>query len=269
MNKKPIHKLKKMFEEKEMTRAMMEELRSDKRKGVQRLLEIYERKRQLEEKQKQDFLMKQKFDAGYRVDGDDLLAGVDEAGRGPLAGPVVAAAVILPHDFKLLGLDDSKQLTEMERNALCAYIKRYAISYSIQAVSASEIDCINIYEATKKAMKKSLLALETRPNMALVDAVKLDGLHFPAKAVIKGDAKSLAIGAASILAKVARDGMMDELDKAFPEYGFGNHKGYGTKQHIDALKKYGPTEYHRKSFVPVQNLQENVKKTCGEMSNEK
>lgn len=252
MRTEPIHKIKEIFQSAHVDDKIIEQLRGDSRIGVQRLLAIYDKQKMQEEKLKAELMLKKQFEDQFRLSENDLLAGVDEAGRGPLAGPVVAAAVILPRNFEYLGIDDSKQISEVERNLLFKQITENAISYSVSIVQAQEIDQLNIFEATKQAMTRALESLDSIPQIALIDAVKLAGLNFPTQSIIKGDEKSLAIAAASILAKVTRDKIMVELHKKYPEYKFNKNKGYGTKQHMTALKKYGPTVEHRKSFSPVQ-----------------
>ena len=182
-----------------------------------------------------------------------LIAGVDEVGRGPLVGPVIAAAVILPVNYKLDGLDDSKKLSEKKREKLFPIIMKDAISVGIGEVDAKEIDEINIYEASRKAMMKAIDYLTVKPEYILVDAMPLF-TDVPHKAIIHGDALSLSIAAASVVAKVTRDNMMIELDKKHPEYGFKNHKGYPTRAHVEALKKYGPLENYRFTYGPVRGL---------------
>lgn len=182
-----------------------------------------------------------------------LIAGVDEVGRGPLVGPVVAAAVILPENYKLEGLDDSKKLSEKKREKLFPIIMNDAIAVGIGEVSAKEIDEINIYEASRKAMMKAIDNLSVKPEYILVDAMPLF-IDIPHKPIIHGDALSLSIAAASVIAKVTRDNMMIKLDKKYPEYGFKKHKGYPTKAHIEALKKYGPLENYRFTYGPVRGL---------------
>ena len=196
-----------------------------------------------------------KIDFDQRYGGQNaFVAGVDEAGRGPLAGPVVTAAVILPKNCEaLVGLNDSKQLTKDKRTAFATLVKEHAISYFIHFQSAQMIDELNIYEATKQSMKTSVESLSIQPDYVLVDAMTLP-ITTPQEAIIKGDAKSLAIAAASILAKTARDEYMEQLDKEFPMYGFAQHAGYGTKQHLEALETYGPTIHHRKSFEPIKSM---------------
>lgn len=183
-----------------------------------------------------------------------LIAGVDEAGRGPLAGPVVAAAVIFPPEYKNEDINDSKQLSAKKRDELFEEIKNNAIAYGIASVSADVIDEINIYEATKVAMKEAIAQLEGKYDLVITDAMKLS-LDKPVIALVKGDAQCLNIAAASILAKVTRDRYLEELDKKYPQYKFAKHKGYGTKEHMDALREYGPIEgVHRKSFRPVREF---------------
>ena len=188
------------------------------------------------------------FENELLSEGVTLIAGMDEAGRGPLAGPVVAAAVIMPLDEIIPGVDDSKKVSEKKREILFEKIKEKAIAYKIVAVDEKTIDEINILEATKKAMKECVSGLSVRPEIVLVDAVKLD-LGVPSKAIIKGDALSYSIAAASILAKVYRDHLMESYDEIYPAYGFKKHKGYGTKAHIDAIKEIGPRPIHRRSFI--------------------
>lgn len=182
-----------------------------------------------------------------------LIAGVDEVGRGPLVGPVVAAAVILPKNYKLEGLDDSKKLSEKKREKLYPIIMKDAIAVGIGEVSAKEIDEINIYEASRKAMMIAISNLKVKPEYILSDAMKLF-TDIPYEAIIHGDALSLSIAAASVIAKVTRDNMMIELDKKYPMYGFKKHKGYPTKLHLENLKKYGPLENYRFTYGPVRGL---------------
>ena len=177
------------------------------------------------------------------------IAGLDEAGRGPLAGPVVAAAVILPKDIFLPFLNDSKKVTEKRRDVLFDEIKQNAIAYGIGIASNTLIDEINILQATYEAMREAINALSTCPDILLVDAIHISGIDIRQVGIVKGDAKSVNIAAASIIAKVTRDRLMAEYDKIYPEYGFASNKGYGTAAHIAALKEYGPCEIHRKSFI--------------------
>ena len=192
-----------------------------------------------------DYSKEQEFNAqGYSV-----ICGVDEAGRGPLCGPVVAAACILPDGLYIEGLNDSKKLTEKKREKLFDVIKESAIAYCIAEASVEEIDQLNILEADLLAMRRAIDGLSIKPDLALIDGNIARDFQIPAVAIVKGDATSMNIAAASILAKVTRDRMCIELDREFPEYGIAKHKGYGTKAHMDALRQYGPSKIHRKQFV--------------------
>lgn len=185
-------------------------------------------------------------------EGVTLIAGVDEVGRGPLIGPVVACACILPVNFYHKDIKDSKKLSEKKREEMYKIIKENAISIGIGIVSEKVIDEVNIYEATKIAMKEAIKNLNITPEHVLIDAMKLE-LNIPSTSIIKGDAKSESIAAASIIAKVTRDHMLDEMDKEYPMYDLKNNKGYGTKKHLEALQTYGPCKYHRVSYSPVRN----------------
>ena len=182
--------------------------------------------------------------------GITLIAGVDEVGRGPLIGPVVAAAVILPQNFTLKGLTDSKKLSEKKREEFYEIIKKEAIAIGVGIVSEKRIDEINIYEATKEAMKEAINNLNIKPEHILIDAMPLE-LDIPTTSIIKGDLLSITISAASVIAKVTRDHMLYEIDNEYPMYDLKNNKGYGTKKHLEAIKEYGITKYHRLSFKPV------------------
>lgn len=182
----------------------------------------------------------------------DFLAGVDEVGRGPLVGSVVAAAVILDLKAPIDGLTDSKKLTARRRESLDVLIREHALAFAVAEASAEEVDSLNIYHATHLAMRRAVDALAPQAEYLLVDGNRLPGHALPGQAVVKGDARHPAIAAASILAKVARDAQMAELDLRYPEYGFARHKGYPTKEHLAALEAHGPLAEHRKSFAPVQ-----------------
>ena len=195
------------------------------------------------------------FENELHKKGIKLIAGIDEVGRGPLIGPVVCAAVILKEDFYDERINDSKKLTEKKRELLYDVIYDNSISIGIGSCSASEIDEINILEATKKAMLEAVNNLSVKPEHLLIDAVKLD-TKIPSTSIIKGDAKSISIAAASIIAKVTRDRMMIELDKNYPMYDFKHNKGYGTKKHIEAIYKYGVLDTHRRSFEPIKSILE-------------
>ena len=198
-----------------------------------------------------------KYEKKLYQEGFNLIAGVDEAGRGPLCGPVVAAAVILPHNYKLPGLNDSKQLSEKKREEFFAILKEEAVSYGIGIVDAKTIDEINILEASRLAMNIALDNLKIKPDYILTDAMKLNR-DIPVLPIIHGDALSLSIAAASVLAKVTRDHLMYELDQKYPQYGFKDHKGYPTKKHLENLAKYGILDNYRLSFKPVKELQEKI-----------
>lgn len=185
-------------------------------------------------------------------EGVTLIAGVDEVGRGPLIGPVVACACILPVNFYHKDIKDSKKLSEKKREEMYKIIKENAISIGLGIVSEKVIDEVNIYEATKIAMKEAIKNLNITPEHVLIDAMKLE-LNIPSTSIIKGDAKSESIAAASIIAKVTRDHMLDEMDKEYPMYDLKNNKGYGTKKHLEALQTYGPCKYHRVTYSPVRN----------------
>ena len=184
-----------------------------------------------------------------RSQGFVSVAGMDEAGRGPLAGPVVAAAVILDPENPVYGVDDSKKLSPKKRAALKVEIEAKAISVGVGIVDVETIDSINILEATKLAMKKAVEALDPPPQLLLIDAVRLKDLPIEQRSIIKGDALSVSIAAASIIAKETRDEMLRAYDELYPEYGFASHKGYGTKQHMDAIREFGPLPIHRKTFI--------------------
>lgn len=193
-----------------------------------------------------------KYERELREQGITLIAGVDEVGRGPLVGPVVAACCILPEKFNLDGLTDSKKLSEKKREFFFEEIKKQAISYGIGIIDEKKIDEVNIYEATKLAMKQAIDNMDVRPEHILIDAMPLD-LDIPTTSIIKGDLKSITISAASVLAKVTRDRMLDELDKEYPMYDFKNNKGYPTKKHLQAIDEYGIINQHRRSYGPVAN----------------
>lgn len=203
----------------------------------------------MKEKEEQRLLKLKEIDKEFFNMGMKYVCGIDEAGRGPLAGPVVVASVILPENSMIEGVNDSKKISESKREKLYDVILSETISYGIGIIYQDEIDEINILQATKKGLHEAIANMEVKPNVILVDALTgIDTLGIPYKSIIKGDAKSYSIGAASIIAKVTRDRIMREWDKVYPEYGFAGHKGYGTAKHIEAIKKYGLTPIHRRSF---------------------
>lgn len=182
--------------------------------------------------------------------GFSCICGVDEAGRGPLAGPVCAAAVILPEGAVIAGLDDSKKLTEKKREKLYDIIKQTAVAYSVAYGTLEEIETVNILEATYLAMNRAIEGLTIKPDFSLIDGNRVPrGIKNPCETIVKGDSKSMSVAAASVLAKVTRDRLMLEYDKKYPEYNFKKHKGYGTKEHTELIKQYGPCEIHRLSFL--------------------
>lgn len=185
----------------------------------------------------------------YQEKGYNVICGVDEAGRGPLAGPVCAAAVILPDDYEIPGLNDSKQLTDKKRRELYPVIMEEALAYGIAFVDEKTIDEVNILNATFMAMKEAIAQLKVRPDLALIDGNRLTDFGVEAEAIVKGDAKVASIAAASILAKVARDEYMEKMDTEYPEYGFAVHKGYGTKRHYAAIAEHGMSPIHRVTFL--------------------
>lgn len=192
--------------------------------------------------------------------GYENIAGCDEAGRGPLFGPVVAASVILPHDFVLEGLNDSKKLSEKKREKYYPIIMEKALAVSVSIVEADEIDKINIYEASRQGMLRATNSLKVKPDYIITDAMPLDGFtSVPHEAIIKGDAKSITIAAASVIAKVTRDRIMYEIDKVHPEYKFKKHKGYPTKKHLELIEKYGIIDGYRRTYGPVKKYIEEHK----------
>lgn len=236
----------------DVTEEQLTELESDPRAGVQKLLISYRKKQAKLLAKKQAFLKRFSYEKQFWQKGE-LVAGVDEVGRGPLAGPVVTAAVIIDHNFNLLEVNDSKKLSPEKRLQLYPKILSEAVSVGIGIKSAEVIDQINIYEADRQAMAQAVKALDVKPDALLVDAMNVP-IDLPQVKLIKGDAKSNSIAAASIVAKVFRDKLMDDYDKIYPQYGFPRNAGYGTKEHIEALKKYGPTPIHRKTFAPVSDF---------------
>ncbi len=198
-------------------------------------------------------MLEYSLESQLNAEGYDYVCGVDEAGRGPLCGPVVAAACILPSGLVLEGLNDSKKLTHKKREALYDLICENAIAYCIAEASVEEIDRLNILEADLLAMRRAIDGLGVKADFALIDGNIAKGFQIPARAVVHGDAISPSIAAASILAKVTRDRACVELDRAYPQYGIAKHKGYGTKAHMDALRTYGPSPIHRKQFIRFLN----------------
>ncbi|MFP3916169.1 ribonuclease HII [Lysinibacillus telephonicus] len=234
----------------------MDEIQQDERIGVQKVWKQWENRMKKQQLIVDEHERKVRFDASFMPFENAYIAGIDEAGRGPLAGPVVTAAVILPYNCeRFIGINDSKQLSKKAREDFAQIIKEHALAYSIHFQSVDMIDQLNIYEATKQSMKESVENLTICPHFCIVDAMTLP-ISIPQKSVVKGDAKSLAIAAASILAKNARDEYMEKLHEKYPAYGFDQNAGYGTKQHLEALEQFGPTIEHRKSFEPIKSMVE-------------
>lgn len=223
------------------------EFASDARPGAQKLVEKY--RRALEKLEKERLRMYQMKEFERRYADYEYIAGIDEVGRGPLAGPVVTCAVILPKDCDILYINDSKQLTEKKREELYEQIISQAVSYGIGISSPQRIDEINILQANYEAMRQSIGKLSVTPSLLLNDAVTIPEVQIPQVPIIKGDTKSISIAAASIVAKVFRDRMMVAYDKEYPGYGFASNKGYGSEEHVRALKKLGPSPIHRRSFL--------------------
>ncbi|MCR5144255.1 MAG: ribonuclease HII [Lachnospiraceae bacterium] len=224
---------------------------NDERPGVIKIVNQAQKRLQKYENELDRIEKLKEFEHKYE-DKYEFICGIDEVGRGPLAGPVCAGAVILPKDCDILYINDSKKLSEIKREELYEEIYDKAIAVGIGMVYPDVIDKINILQATYEAMRQAIGQLQVAPDLLLNDAVTIPDVDIKQVPIIKGDAKSISIGAASIVAKVTRDRLMVEYDKLMPEYGFAKNKGYGTKEHIEALQKYGPTQIHRKSFI--QNL---------------
>ena len=226
---------------------LMKLYESDERIGVKKIIESAQKRIVALEQEKQRIEGLRQYEEKYKE--FDYICGIDEVGRGPFAGPVVAGAVILPKDCRILYINDSKQLSEKKREELYDVIMREAVACAVGYATPERIDEINILQATYEAMREAISKLDPGPDILLNDAVTIPGVAIRQVPIIKGDAKSISIGAASIIAKVTRDRLMKEYDTVFPEYGFAANKGYGSAAHIEALKKYGPTPIHRRSFI--------------------
>lgn len=245
-----ITEIKKKIEEEQFSNEDMESFRQDKRKGVQKIVAQYETKQQKKAELKAQFETMKWFEYKAKQEGKAAIAGIDEAGRGPLAGPVVAGAVILPDDFYLEGLNDSKKLSLAKRESFYKIIKEET-DWGVGIVSNEEIDQMNIYQATKLAMRRAVGDLKRSPDHLLIDAMELEK-NESQMSLVKGDQRSVSIAAASVIAKVTRDHYMAELHESYPMYQFASNQGYGTSDHIDALTAHGPSPYHRHSFAPVR-----------------
>lgn len=224
----------------------------DPRKGVQKLALTYQRKLKKEEHEQHRLAAMWKWEKMCWERGYQGIVGVDEAGRGPLAGPVVAAAVILPRDFNVEGMNDSKKLTAQERQQLKKRIEQQAIRIGVGLIDAEYIDQHNILQATLQAMRIAIQQCEPVADLALVDALEIPGLKIPQRKIIKGDQRSHSIAAASIIAKTVRDAWMEEAAQKYPQYGFEKHKGYGTEEHLAQIKQWGPSPIHRRTFAPLR-----------------
>lgn len=246
---KKISDIKKEFETagNEKLLELFEQYAEDSRAGVSGLIRQYQKKLERLEKERERLEQMRKYEHQYENMG--YVCGIDEAGRGPLAGPVVAGAVILPEDCEILWLNDSKQLSEKKREELYDEILDKAVAAEVGIVGPGRIDEINILQATYEAMREAVGKLAVRPQVLLNDAVTIPDMDIFQVPIIKGDAKSLSIAAASVLAKVTRDRLMKEYDKLLPEYGFAGHKGYGSAAHIAAIREYGPSAIHRRTFI--------------------
>ncbi len=254
LSKLSISKIREIVESTDPDDTIIELLSSDTRAGVRALVRKLENR-----KRRTEFAIERhrelcEIENELRIDGKKLIAGVDEAGRGPLAGPVVAAAAILPEDACLLGLDDSKKLTAKKREELFVNITAVAVAWGIGMVDNEEIDEIGILKAAMKAMRIALKNMKVTPDIALVDGNYSPGLNCKERMVVDGDARCLSVAAASVIAKVTRDRIMVDMDTVFPGYGFVRHKGYGSDEHVKALQKLGPCDIHRFSFKIVPKI---------------
>ncbi len=252
--KMTIKELGEYFRQENVPDEILEACRQDSRRAAQQLVAKYEKQQARQEAEKTRLLEMYRYEREAAARGYSAIAGIDEAGRGPLAGPVSVAAVILPESLLLPKLNDSKKLSGKVRDELYDEIMAKARAVKQVFISSQEIDRINILQATMAGMCQAVNELTVKADFALIDAVKLKQLELPQLSLIKGDAKSASIAAASIIAKVSRDRLMDEYDKQYPQYGFSGHKGYGTAEHIAAIRKYGPCPIHRLTFEPIRSI---------------
>lgn len=230
------------------------QLQLDTRISVQKLVQGYYKRQERLILERARFAAMTEFEQKYYAQGVEYVAGVDEAGRGPLAGPLSVAAVILPRDVFISGLNDSKQLSASKRDLLYGEIMDKAVAVVVNLVGPAEIDRLNIYQATKESMARVLKALQPQPEVALLDAMPEELAAIRTEALVHGDARSISIAAASIIAKVTRDRIMQELDQEFPEYGWLQNKGYGSQKHMQAIRDYGATKWHRRSYEPIKSM---------------
>ena len=231
------------------------ELKADERSGVQKLLAAYYKRLEKAAQEKERFTKMLSYEKKYSAQGIQYVAGVDEAGRGPLAGPLVIAAVILPQDVFISGLNDSKQLSAAKRDKLYDEVLAKAVAIEVNIVSVSNIDKYNIYTATQRGMAEVLEHLQVLPQVALIDAMPVEAKGMETVSIIHGDALSASIAAASIIAKVTRDRIMERMDVLYPAYGFASNKGYGSGAHMQAIAEFGATKWHRRSYEPVKSMQ--------------
>lgn len=249
-----IKEIKELLASDDLDNDWLNELKNDERVGVQKLVNSYLKRQEKQKQRKAEFLNRFSYEQKFWKE-NKIVAGVDEVGRGPLAGPVVTAAVIIDDSFDLIEVNDSKKLTPSRRLELYPEILEKAVSVAVGVKSSQIIDQVNIYEADRLAMAEAVMNLDRKPDALLVDAMDVP-VDIPQVKLIKGDAKSNSIAAASIIAKVFRDKLMDDYDTIYPAYKFNKNAGYGTKDHLLALEKYGPTPIHRKTFEPIKSMLE-------------
>ena len=249
-----IEEIKQLLQADNIEEAVLEQVRQDTRAGVIKLVKQYDKRIEKEYDELQKFVTMSVYENQLRYTGVEHIAGVDEVGRGPLAGPVIAAAVILPADCWLFGIDDSKKLSEAKRLYFYEEIKKHATAIGVGICTREEIDQYNIYEATKVAMERAIAKLKVTPEHLLLDAMTLERVSVSQTPIIKGDSKSVSIAAASIIAKVTRDAYMKKLGQDYPQYGFERHMGYGTKEHLHALEAHGTIAEHRQTFEPIRSM---------------
>lgn len=248
-----IAEIREILKKDDVPEEVLQEILSDSRKGVQKLVQAYMKRLEKLSREKLRVESMYEVESSFYKKGMNLIAGIDEVGRGPLAGPVTVAAVILKPHWFAAGLNDSKKVTPVHREELSKKIHEEAVDISIYSLPPEEIDAVNIYEATMMAMYQAVKNLKVQPDAVIVDAMPLH-FPFPTVSMIHGDARSASVAAASIVAKVYRDHLMDEYDREYPGYGFAKNKGYGTAEHIHALEELGVTPIHRRSFEPVKSM---------------
>lgn len=252
--KRTIAEYKLLLGQDNIDESILAEADGDERASVRQLADKWRTRKAKREAEKSRFCEMLRYEEAFRKEGYQVVAGIDEAGRGPLAGPVSIGACILPPDCFIEKLNDSKKLSEKQRDILYDKIIECAIAWKVVFVSEEDIDRKNIYQATVDGMYQAVTELSVTPDAVLIDAVPLPKLSQPSHPLIKGDQKSASIAAASILAKVSRDRLMEEYDRIYPQYGFAKHKGYGTAEHVAAIHKHGPCPIHRKTFEPITSI---------------